>query len=301
MIWTLSWFTENQIIFKPRTYPIWYRDLFGLLFNALTLTFFSFIITVPTVLVLTGLDPLNFVLPPPPETSSILDSVMTLHFIFRVIMCTLVIAEIASTVGLAHISLVMLLLYSKMCINSIKFYRKPNSDVTVAQRLSRWRKSKNNQMDETKPNLLLGLSDLDLYSILMVQFRLVRQYSDTAAVFIMGPGFLIDVIANYVAIMMFDKLPLLLYLAISMLAILAPILIMGELPQAGKSNTCSISLINHFRGGSSQKLSPWKRRKVRSLHPTTIWIGSFFSVKRQTLSIYVDGILNYTVNAIMLL
>lgn len=116
-------------------------------------------------------------------------------------MCTLVIAEIASTVGLAHISLVMLLLYSKMCINSIKFHRKPISDETVIQRL-RWRKHKNYLTEETKPKILHGLSDLDLYSILTVQFRLVRHYLDIAAVFIMGPGFLIVVIANYVAIML---------------------------------------------------------------------------------------------------
>lgn len=132
----------------------------------------------------------------------------------------------------------------------------------------------------------------------MVQCHVVRQYSDISAIFIMGPGFVIDVMANYVVIMLHGKIPGLLYLIVVLLATLVPIIIMGELPEAGKSNSEAVNLLQDWKKTVNNRM---KRRKLRSLRPIGFWVGPFFLIKRQTLSRYLDVILNYTVNAILVL
>lgn len=138
------------------------------------------------------------------------------------------------------------------------------------------------QPSNQEVNKLDGLSDLDMYVVLMVQCRLVREYVDISAVFIMAPGFAIMVTSNYVVIKLFEKIPLLLYLAISLLVLLVPVIVLGELPEAGKSHTHSVKLLKFWKGSSATKRTPWGRRKVRSLHPIGYWVGPFFLIKQQT-------------------
>lgn len=216
------------------------------------------------------------------------------YFVTRLSLCLIILAEIVSNIGLAHLTLIMLTLSAKDCISSVKFYRQPNPDLGTFSVL---RTNLVGRKMIRTPDKLCELSNLDLYVVMMVQCRLVRQYTDTASMFIMGPGFVIDVIANYVVIKLHGKIPLLLYLAIALLAILVPVIIMGVLPQAGKSNTYSINLLQHWRGSNPTR---WRRKKVRSLRPLGFWVGPLFLIKRQTLSILVNVILDCTANSVLL-
>ncbi|OXA54839.1 hypothetical protein Fcan01_10229 [Folsomia candida] len=142
----------------------------------------------------------------------------------RVLLFTLALAEIVSTMGAAHFTLVMLMLYSKTCINHLKFYRQPKVQEPKVQKPvdQRFRSETQKQLSNKEVNKLIGLSDLDMYVVLMVQFRLVRGYVDTSTAFIMGSGFAMLITLNYVVIMLFGKIPLPLYLVILLLAILCP-------------------------------------------------------------------------------
>lgn len=153
------------------------------------------------------------------------------HFLMRVLLFTLALAEIVSTMGAAHFTLVMLMLYSKTCINHLKFYRQPKVQEPKVQKPvdQRFRSETQKQLSNKEVNKLIGLSDLDMYVVLMVQFRLVRGYVDTSTAFIMGSGFAMLITLNYVVIMLFGKIPLPLYLVILLLAILCPWFVICEL------------------------------------------------------------------------
>jgi hypothetical protein len=91
---------------------------------------------------------------------------------------------------------------------------------------------------------------------------------------------------------------------IGMLSVIVATFIMVELPKAGESNTLSMELIQHWQGSASsytgKKFNINLRLKtLKSFHPLGFCIGKFFLIRKQTTSTYVDGILNYTVNAIL--
>ncbi|OXA53586.1 hypothetical protein Fcan01_11845 [Folsomia candida] len=140
----------------------------------------------------------------------------------------------------------MLTLYSKSCINHLKFYHGPETRSSSQQILPK-RSRKNLMPKERASNQLHDLSDLDLYVVLMVQCHLVRQYIDTVAVFIIAPGFAIMVMANYVVIMLLGKILFPLYLIIALLVVLAPAVALGELTEASKSNGYSTQLLKYWR------------------------------------------------------
>ncbi|OXA47061.1 hypothetical protein Fcan01_18168 [Folsomia candida] len=297
-----KWLRENLIVPVTGSDPIWHRDLVGLIFNGMATSLLSFIFTAPILLVIVEIDPVSLILPYTPPSSSY--AVLQLaHFLLRLLLATLALAEIVSTIGLAHLTLIMLTLYSKTCIKHFKLYHGPvtrRSSQQILPQISQ----KNLMEKEQSSNQLHDLSDFDLYVVLMVQCHLVRQYIDTVAVFIIAPGFAIMVItllANYVVIMLLGKILLPLYLIIALLAVLAPALGMGELTEAGKSNGYSTKLLKYWRGSSPEKRTRWGRRKIRSLHPIEFSVGPFFLVTQRTFAIYMNVILNYTVNAILVL
>lgn len=261
--------------------PKWYRDPFGLILNALVFAFLSFIGLLPTMLCYTGLDPANFVFP---------ETLPVSRGLIRFIICTLIITEIVSNLCLSHVTLLMLTLHCNANLRLLKFYRRPEQEQEQVNR--KWRKVSNTAKFQT-------LSDLQLYQVLETTYRVLRQYTDTAALFIMGPGFFIDVLANYVVIMMYGKIPLLLYALISLIAVVVPMIVMGELPIAGKSNELSGELIRDWRLRSGSKRRSDRVKTLASLHPVGFWIGRYFLIRRQTLGTYVDGILNYTVTTIL--
>ncbi|OXA40148.1 hypothetical protein Fcan01_24892 [Folsomia candida] len=286
------YFLENNVITRPSIDdPPWYRDPLGILFNGVATAFLSFIFTAPILFVVAEVDPIKFVLPDTPGT--LIQTVTCI--LTRLLICTLALAEIVSSIGLAHLTLIMLTLYSKSCLFQLKFYRKPENSEIAKYKFCR---KLDSEKAKCKILKLEGLSDLEIYSVLMVQCHVVRQYSDISAIFIMGPGFVIDVMANYVVIMLHGKIPGLLYLIVVLLATLVPIIIMGELPEAGKSNSEAVNLLQDWKKTVNNRM---KRRKLRSLRPIGFWVGPFFLIKRQTLSRYLDVILNYTVNAILVL
>lgn len=132
---TLFNVTDNQHVSKPRSHPIWYRDRNGLMFSIVAVTFLSFIITAPIVLVLTGLDSLNYVLPQPSQTTCAIFTVS--HLLSRIIIFTCILAEMSTTVGLAHMTFIMFFLSSRACLSHIKSYRQANWRFFVKHNLRR--------------------------------------------------------------------------------------------------------------------------------------------------------------------
>jgi hypothetical protein len=76
-----------------------------------------------------------------------------------------------------------------------------------------------------------------------------------------------------------------------------PIIMMGELPEAGKSHTKSQLLLKRWDIGVKRK--SLRQKILFSLKPVGYSIGPFFTVGKTTTGKYVDGILNYTVNLII--
>lgn len=144
------------------------------------------------------------------------------------------------------------------------------------------------------------LSDLQLYKILSVSSRICCQYSDTASVFIMGPGFFIDVACNYVVAMLYGKIPLLLYLLVAVVDIVAHTIIMVEVPQCSQLHSRSTDLIKYWKRGANKRRSI-RQKSVNSFRPAGVRVGPFFAMTEETFFSYVHQILNKTVDFILLL
>jgi len=138
---------------------------------------------------------------------------------------------------------------------------------------------------------------MKLYSVILVIMSKIRQFADYVAVSIMGNGLLIDVMANYVVIKMYGRVPFLLYLSIGIIAILVPIIMMAELPAAALTLVASEEVIHTFNKRMSR--SKLQRKIVNSLMPAKIVVGLFFKVGKSTTATYVNIILSYTITAII--
>lgn len=267
---------------KTAPIPKWYRDPIGLVFNELTASFLVISTFCPLMLCISGLDPANFVLP---EPCGILQQI--LYFSARIVLASFAITQMSATVCSSHLAVFIRIMHNKSCVDLLK--------TLPPQR--NWNPEPS---DNEKTNKFQAMSDLQLYRTVSVASEIARGYGDIASVFIMGPGFFIDVTCNYVVVMLLGKIPLLRYLLIAVVDIVTHIIIMVEVPQAGQCDYRSTNLIQYWKHSTTKRKSV-RRKTINSFCPVGIRVGSFFAMSRETLFSYVHQILVKTVDFILLL
>lgn len=254
--------------------PKWYRDIYGLFFAVLTPVILDLITFAPLIGCLAGVDPTNFVFP---EPNGIVQQ--CLHFLARFVLFGLACTQILATPVTYHLSIFTLVIYSKTCIGYLKGYKRPRNP--------------------TDPSKFDFLSDLQLYQIITLIYRVASSTSIIIIPSIFGSGLFISVTSNYVVLMLYPKLPLLLYLSIVGLAAGALIIIAVELPQAGQAHTKSAGLMRYWKKSTGRK--SLRRKTLEFFYPVEIWMGPFFILSRDTFFSFVQEILNKTVDFILLL
>jgi hypothetical protein len=139
---------------------------------------------------------------------------------------------------------------------------------------------------------------MQLYTIILLLNTYSRVFLDEIALFIMATGFFIDVASNFVVLTMIKRIPFFLYFAVAILAIMVPIIMMGELPEAAACHDASIRTIGYFNGTlrSHQKI---RKKTLKALRPGGFYVGIFFKAETSTTAVYVDAILDYTVCAVI--
>lgn len=116
---------------------------------------------------------------------------------------------------------------------------------------------------------------MELYQILTLEFGRFREYCDLVTVITLGPCFCIDVMANYVVVIMWGKIHWILYTLVAMLGASVAAVLVVEIPQAGKSHSDSKDLIKYWKGRAFRQ-SSLRQKRVASLRPMGCWVGSFF-------------------------
>lgn len=161
-----------------------------------------------------------------------------LHFLTRFLLTTLGIMQTAA-ITTSYTAIIMGLMYFKEFLERFKDYK---SSIQFGK--------------------LSGRSDLKIYyRVICVLFRVIREYSNTASVFMMGPGFVIDVTCDYVMVKLSGRISLFLYLTIvalirgSYFAVRGGVSSWAKLLQVSKSDKgletvkICISCTNHLMPG----------------------------------------------------
>jgi len=279
-------------------------DIMGIVLNLFGPVFLSFPFAGPIIVYL-NYDPLYHIIPK--------DMVNTLWaLLFRNFMITAAILELAMTLGMTHFTFLTLTMHCNWLLSGIRTYVKPNrNQIDNSSNFGKsesnnklfkgkaWKKVTRNIIGEnrsSKYGILETLEDTSLYYVISYTFRVVREYMNTAIIFTIGPGFMIDVVCNYAAIMLHDDLPIFLYAYFCLIALVCPCIIIGELPQAGKSFDNSSELLRYWKGTARKS---YRRKYVNGLNVVGYSVGDYFMIKRSTLGTFLDQLSNYTISAIL--
>jgi len=283
-------------------------DIPGIVLNLFTPMFFAIPFASPVIVYL-NLDPLFFIANRE-HLSSVWGILMRVFFSFVSIL------ELALTLGTTHFTFITITLHCQWILTSLKSYIKPRgirkqytktrSDQLVGfdtTETSRKHKMINatrilRSRDPAGSTEYDRFDDIQLYLIISYLFRVIRLYIDTSAVFTIGPGFWLDVICNYAAIKLYEETDIFLYVYFCLVAILAPCIIVGELPQAAKSYDNSNELLKHWKVANRKT---YRRKYVTGLNTVGFSIGSFFIIKRGTFGTFMEELLNYTISSILTL
>lgn len=255
--------------------------------SGLTIACFLLMTFAPILLCVGGLNPVKFILP---QASGKLGGFLT--FSFRFFLTSMALAQIGAIIIASHLAFFIVLIHFKTSITNLKSYqpwlhKKDRNPIAKKDGLNK------NQFS------FLGCSDLELYWVICVLHRVVSEFTDKIAMFVMGSGFFIDVTYNYVVVKLYGRIPLLLYVHIAQMAVVVHTIIMIEVPQAGHGNGLSINLIQYWK--VSNKRRRLRQKIVNSFRPVGIWVGPFFIMSRGTLFVFVNEILNKTIDFILLI
>jgi len=121
---------------------------------------------------------------------------------------------------------------------------------------------------------------------------------DVASWFAISSGVAFGVLGNYAVIMLYGKMPLMIYMYSVLLAVVVP-LIMGALfPLGAQSYESSVFLLHSWRS-MAQKRRTARSRALRALKPLGFNIGGFFTFTRESTTGVFEQLMDYTVNAIL--
>jgi hypothetical protein len=117
-------------------------------------------------------------------------------------------------------------------------------------------------------------------------------------VFILVPGFALDVTSNYMVLQMYEELPLYLYIFVCLLVVLVPTIMAMELPKAGESYQAAYNLLNNWKAKCRSRRT-LRYKRAASFRPIGYTMGGFFIFKLGTVTTFVEALMDYTINSIL--
>jgi hypothetical protein len=196
------------------------------------------------------------------------------------------------TAGQMHLVLITLMLHTKSIFGELAVLDKRR---TLFQSKNA---TKRNNRSENREGIYRELGDLQLYSLANYFFTVVNQDMSFTVVFILLPGFAIDVAANYMILKMYEEFPIYLYVFACLMAIVVPTLIALELPKAGENYDAACELLHGWKEKCRSRNS-LRYKRVVSFRPIGYTMGGFFTFKKETVTTFAEALMDYTINSIL--
>jgi hypothetical protein len=189
------------------------------------------------------------------------------------------------TIGQIHLVHITAILHTKSIFEQLSVLNNKRSLPLKATKL-------NNNYNNTT------LSDLQLYSLANYFFTVVNADIGFTVIFILLPGFAVDVAANYMILKMYEEFPIYLYVFACLLGVVVPTVIALELPKAGKSYDAACELLHGWKAKCRSRRS-LRYKRVMSFRPVGWTMGGFFTFKNGTVTIFFGALMDFTINSIL--
>jgi hypothetical protein len=139
---------------------------------------------------------------------------------------------------------------------------------------------------------------IQLFALTSYFFTVMNQNIDIVILFTLFPGFILEVAMNFAVLALYGRIPLVLYIDACLVALVVPMVIVSELPQAGKSYESSVDVLHHWNAGTvSRKTLKFKR--VRAYRAVGYTMGGLFTFKKGTTSTFAQAVMDYTINSVL--
>jgi hypothetical protein len=214
--------------------------------------------------------------------------------LFRMILQFMAQFEWVVTGGQMHLVLITLILHTKSIFRELSTIRMNQ----LPQKKTTKRRNGSETLRERQMMVYSKLNDQQLYSLANYFFTVVNQDMDFTLVFILVPGFALDVTSNYVVLQMYEELPLYLYIFVCLLVVLVPTIIALELPKTGESYHAACNLLRGWKGKCPSRRT-LRYKRVVSFRPIGYTMGGFFTFKPGTVTTFVQALMVYTINSIL--
>jgi len=112
-------------------------------------------------------------------------------------------------------------------------------------------------------------------------------------------GFLLGLVFfNFTILTCLDKLPLIIYMFVVLICVIIPVVVVTELPEAGKCYEASESLIHFWKSGCYNRRSE-RFKAVYSCKPVGYSMGGMFISRVATTTTFFEALMDCTINAIL--
>jgi hypothetical protein len=215
--------------------------------------------------------------------------------LFRILLQFMAQLEWVVTGGQMHLVLITLILHTKSIFRELSTIRRKNQ---LPQKNTTKRRTTSETLRRRHMMSYSKLDDQQLYSLANYFFTVVNQDMDFTVVFILVPGFALDVTSNYMALQMYEELPLYLYIFVCLLVVLVPTIMAMELPKAGESYQAAYNLLSGWKGECRSRRT-LRYKRTASFRPIGYTMGGFFTFKLGTVTTFVEALMDYTINSIL--
>jgi hypothetical protein len=210
--------------------------------------------------------------------------------LLRIVLQTIGELDWVATIGQIHLVHITAILHIKSIFGELAVLEK-------RQVFSKNTTKRNNGSE--KPNGIYSkFGDLQLYSLANYFFTIVNKDIGFTVVFILVPGFAVDVAANYMILKMFDEFPIYFYAFACLLGVVVPIVIAFELPKAGECYDGACELLHGWKEKCPSRKS-LRYKRVMSFRPIGWTMGGFFTFQNGTVTTFAEALMDYTINSIL--
>jgi uncharacterized membrane protein len=252
------------------------------------------------VLVYLDLDPLAVLLT---DTEGLLDHPAIL--LIRHLIQFRAHVQCLTTLGQVHLISIPMVLHSKSIFDHLEYFvpSVPVPVPAIPETCSRKKipsKEKNDLKAAPNHQRMFGqYSLLTLYSLSSYFNTVVGQHVSWTVAFVVVPGFILDVAANYVVLKMYDEVSIYVFLIGLLISVTVGIIMAYELPQSGKMHSSSCKLLRTWKSRCLRGRRAYRIRKIRSFRPTGFSMLGLFVFKEGTVTTYGMALTEYTINSIL--
>jgi len=121
---------------------------------------------------------------------------------------------------------------------------------------------------------------------------------DVASWCAISSGVALGAVGNYAVIMLYEKMPILIYMYSVLVAILVPLVMGAMFPLGEQIYESSVELLHKWRS-MALKRNTYRSKALLCIKPMGSSIGGFFVFKKGCTGGVFEQLMNFTINAIL--